>query len=107
MDTAKRNLVRRHLTTAERQALLGRYRQSGMTQREFSHREGVALSTLIRWLHEERKAKRPPLKFQEVILPSPTSPWAVEVVSPQGWIVRSQANATSEQLAELLGSLPC
>jgi hypothetical protein len=107
MDFQKRNLVRRHLTTAERQALLGRYRQSGMTQRKFSTQEGVGLSTLIRWLHEERKAKRPPLRFQEVILPRTTSTWAVEVVSPQGWIVRCQAEAASERLAELLRSLPC
>jgi transposase-like protein len=107
MDSSKRGSCRRRLTAEERQAVLARYGQSGMTQREFSRREGVGLSTLIRWLQEERKAERPPLKFQEVILPRATSTWAVEVVSPQGWIVRCQAEAVSERLAELLRSLPC
>ena len=84
-----------------------RFRDSGMTQREFSLREGVGLSTLIRWLHEEPKAKRPPLKFQEVVLPRTMPTWAVEVVSPQGWIVRCQTDVASEHLSELLRSLPC
>jgi transcriptional regulator with XRE-family HTH domain len=107
MDTSKRGSHRRHLTGEERQAVLSRFRERGMTQREFSRREGVGLSTLIRWLHEERKAKRQPLKFQEVILPRATPTWAVEVVSPQGWIVRRQAEAGPERLAELLRLLPC
>jgi transposase-like protein len=107
MDSPKRKSVRRHLTPEERQALLSRYRESGMTQWEFSRREGVGLSTLIRWLQKERKSKRPPLKFQEVILPSARTAWAIEVVSPQGWIVRCQAEAGSERLAELLRLLPC
>lgn len=107
MDSPKRKSVRRHLTPAERRALLERYLQSAMTQREFSRREGVGLSTLIRWLHEERKPERPPVKFQEVILPPPRLTWAMEVVSPQGWVVRCQAGAAAERLAELLRLLPC
>ena len=107
MDSSKRGSRRRHLTGEEREAVLSCFRESGLTQREFSLREGIGLSTLIRWLHEERKAKRPPLKFQEVILPRATPTWAVEVVSPQGWIVRCQTEAASERLAELLRLLPC
>ena len=107
MDSPKRKSVRRHLTPDERQALLARYSQSGMTQREFSRREGMGLSTLIRWLHEERQPEGPPVKFQEVILPAAGATWAIEVVSPQGWIVRCQAEAASERVAELLRLLPC
>ena len=107
MDSSKRDSVRRRLTPEERQAVLARYHRSQMTQREFSTREGVGLSTLIRWLHEERKGERPPLRFQEVILPKATSTWAVEVVSPQGWILRCQDEACLGRLAELLRSLPC
>jgi len=107
MDSPKRKSVRRHLTPDERQALLARYLQGGMTQREFSRREGVGLSTLIRWLHEERRPGRPPVEFQEVLLPPVRSTWAVEVVTPRGWIVRCQAEAVSERLADLLRSLPC
>src|SRR5579872_5987697 len=80
MDSPKRDSVRRHLSPEERQTVLTRYRDSQMTQRAFCAREGVGLSTLIKWLHDERKSWRRPVKFQEVILPRTTPSWAVEVV---------------------------
>ena len=107
MDSPKRDSHRRHLPPEERQEVLARYRQSGMTQRDFCRQEGLGLSTLIRWLGDERKPRRQPLAFQEVILPATTSAWAVEVVSPQGWVVRCQAETGAERVAELLRALPC
>ena len=83
------------------------FHQSEMTQRDFAARHGVGLSTLGKWLRDEGKATSPPVKFQEVRLPNPSSRWLVEVVSPQGWIVRLQNNSAVEMLPELLQALPC
>jgi hypothetical protein len=47
------------------------------------------------------------VKFQEVRLPNPASRWPVEVVSPQGWIVRLQNGSDVQMLPELLRALPC
>ncbi len=65
MDSSKIGSVRRRLTPEQRQQVLARYHQSQMTQREFCAQEGVGLSTLIKWLHEDRATKRPPVKFQK------------------------------------------
>jgi hypothetical protein len=55
----------------------------------------------------EREAPAPKVKFQEVRLPNPASCWPVEVVSPQGWIVRLQNGSDVQILPELLRALPC
>jgi len=55
----------------------------------------------------ERDAVPPKVKFQEVRLPNPASHWPVEVVSPQGWIVRLQNGSDVQILPELLRALPC
>jgi hypothetical protein len=107
MDSPKRGSVRRRLTPEQRRHVLARYDQSQMTQRAFWAREGVGLSTLIKWLHQERAAKHPPLKFQEVIMPGGAPGWAIEVVSPQGWTVRCQDEAAWPRLAQFLRALPC
>jgi hypothetical protein len=78
-----------------------------MTQRDFANGHGVGLSTLNKWLRLERNAAPPKMKFKEVGLLNPASRWPVEVVSPQGWIVRLQAGSAVEMLPELLQALPC
>ena len=78
-----------------------------MTQRDFANSHGVGLSTLVKWLRLEREAVPAKVKFQEVRLPNPASPWPVEVVSPQGWIVRLQNGSDVQMLPELLQALPC
>ena len=45
--------IRKRLTPAQREELLKRYRGSNLTQREFALQQGIALSTLQRWLHSE------------------------------------------------------
>ena len=65
------------------------------------------LSSLTRWLKQEREAGAPALRFQEVILPTASNPWALELVSPQGWTVRMQRAADVSSLAAVLGALPC
>ena len=83
------------------------FHQSGMTQRDFANGHGVGLSTLNKWLRLERKVAPAKVKFHEVGLLKPVSSWPVEVVSPQGWIVRLQNGSAVEMLPELLQALPC
>ena len=83
MDTLKTGTRRRHFTSKRRQRLLAKFHQSQLTQNEFAAQHNIGLSSLSRWLCLEREAVPPKVKFQEVRLPSPTSRWSVEVVSPQ------------------------
>jgi hypothetical protein len=87
--------------------MLARFHESQFTQSEFATQHGVGLSTLSKWLRLERDAVPAKVKFQEVHLPNPVSKWPVEVVSPQGWIVRLQNGSDVKSLPELLRALPC
>jgi len=87
--------------------LLARFQESQLTQRDFAGKHGVGLSTLSKWLRVESEAAPAPMKFQEVTLPKMPPRYQVEVVSPQGWIVRLQNNSEIETLAQLLQALPC
>ena len=107
MDTSKTGSRRRRWTSKQRQRLLALFHQSEIKQRDFATHHGVGLSTLSKWLRLERNAVPAKVKFQEVRLPSPASRWPVEVVSPQGWIVRLQNASDVQQLPELLRALPC
>jgi transposase-like protein len=107
MDTPKTGSVRRRRTHKQQQRLLAKFQQSQFTQSEFATQHGVGLSTLSKWLRLERAAVPAKVKFQEVRLPNPASRWPVEVVSPQGWIVRLQNGSDVQSLPELLRALPC
>jgi transposase-like protein len=99
--------IRRRRTPKQRQQLLARFRQSHMNQKDFAARHGIGLSTLSKWLRLERDAVPAKVKFQEVRLPDPTPRWPIEVVSPQGWIVRLQNSSEMQALPQLLRALPC
>jgi hypothetical protein len=58
-------------------------------------------------LRLERDAVPAKVKFQEVRLPNPTPRWPIEVVSPQGWIVRLQNTSELQALPQVLRALPC
>ena len=107
MKTSKNGSGGRRWTPAQRERFLVDFHQSEITQRDFAARHGVGLSTLGKWLRDEGKAASPPVKFKEVGLLNPGSSWPVEVVSPQGWIVRLQNNSAVKVLPELLQALPC
>ena len=107
MDTSKTGTGRRRFTSKQRRRLLARFHKSQLTQSEFAAQHGVGLSTLSKWLRLEREAGPAKVKFQEVRLPSPASRWPVEVVSPQGWIVRLQNGSDVQMLPSLLQALPC
>jgi transposase-like protein len=107
MDSSKNGSGRRRWTPEQRQRLLARFQQGHLTLRDFATRHVVGLSTLSKWLRLERDAVPAKVKFQEVRLPNPASRWPVEVVSPQGWIVRLQNSSDVQQLPSLLRTLPC
>jgi transposase-like protein len=107
MNSSKNRSGRRRWTSGQRERFLADFHQSDLTQRDFAVRHGVGLSTLGKWLRDEGKATFPPVKFQEVRLPNPSSRWLVEVVSPQGWVVRVQNGSDVRMLPQLLQALPC
>ena len=108
MSLLKTDIVRRRrLTSQQRQRLLARYHKGQFTQREFAARAGIGLSTLIKWLQQERTTGQPSVAFQEVVLPGAAGRWALEVVNPQGWTLRLQTTASAEILGSLLRTLPC
>jgi transposase-like protein len=107
MDAPKTGSGRRRWTRKQRQHLLAKFHERQLTQSEFATQHHVGLSTLSKWLRLEREAPVPKVKFQEVRLANPTSRWPVEVVSPQGWIVRLQNGSDVKSLPELLRALPC
>jgi transposase-like protein len=98
---------RRRLTPSQRQRLLARYHKGHFTQKAFAAREGIGLSTLLKWLHQERANGQASVSFQEVVLPDRSERWALEVVNPQGWTVRLAQAADAPNLSPLLGALPC
>lgn len=107
MYSSKSGVGRRRWTAKQRQRFLTRFHQSQLTQRDFATRHGVGLSTLSKWLRVENEAGSPPVKFKEMTLPNMPMRYAVEVVSPQGWIVRLQNGSDMQQLSALLQALPC
>ena len=107
MNTSKTGSGRRRWTRKHRQRLLAKFHESQLPQNEFAAQHSVGLSTLSKWLRLEREAVPAKVKFQEMRLPSPTSRWLVEAVSPQGWIVRLQNGSDVKSLPELLHALPC
>jgi transposase-like protein len=107
MYSSKSASGRRRWTGKQRQRLLARFHESQLTQRDFAGRHGVGLSTLSQWLRVESEAAPPPVKFKEVVPPHTPLRYAVEVVSPQGWIVRLQNSSEIQTLPQLLQALPC
>jgi hypothetical protein len=98
---------RRRWSSEQQQQCLVAFHESKMTQRDFASSHGVGLSTLNKWLRLGSTAVPAKVKFREVGLLNPASTWPVEVVSPQGWIVRIQNGSAVKMLPELLRTLPC
>jgi transposase-like protein len=107
MDSSKTGSGCRRRTPEQRQRLVTRFHRSKLTQRDFAARHGIGLSTLNKWLRLERDVGPAKVSFQEVRLPTPTPRWPIEVVSPQGWIVRLQNSSELPTLPQLLRTLPC
>ena len=99
--------VHHRLTPKQRQQLLILFHQSQMTRKDFVARHGVGLSTLSKWLQHECPDSKLPVSFQEVVMPTPSARWAVEIVSPKGWTFRLHHAAEAQTLKSLLRTLPC
>ena len=98
----------------QRARIVRRFQRSGLNRTEFARRQGLALSTLDRWLGEARHApQRPPaVSFSEIhlkppLLPEATTPWAVEIVTSKGLTVRCRDPLAAQELALLLRSTSC
>jgi transposase-like protein len=102
---------RPRFTPEQRQAILGRYRRSGLKQQEFIAREGISKATLGKWLQGERRRAKASIgrpRFQELLVaPAALSPWQFEIVSPTNWTMRFAAMPNTSGLEPLLRSLPC
>lgn len=102
--------TRKRFTAEQRQELLNRFHQSGLTQKQFVAGEGISQAALGKWLQAQGRPVRKQAqaaRFQEVMLPGVGPRWAIEVVSPQNWTLRLSQPAPAKVLQELLGSLPC
>jgi len=99
---------RRIADAQEKEALMAGYVASGMTQRAFSQREGINPFTFAGWLRQKRmaeaEAKRASggQRFVELGLPRVASGFCLEVVLPDGLIVRGNE---AKQLAALVRGL--
>jgi hypothetical protein len=83
-----------------------------LSRAAFSEREGVPLSTLDWWLRRCREETEPPggVVFEEVpapVLGVDAGEWAMEVVSPGGWRIRSREVLNVTALVSLLRVRKC
>lgn len=84
-DTRGRRIAR----PEEREALIAAYERSGLTQRVFAEREGIKFCTFTAWLARSRRRTRPAKPtFAEVSMPMGLAGSLVEVVMPDGIVIR-------------------
>ena len=100
---------RRSADAQEKEALMTGYAASGMTQRAFAQREGINPFTFAGWLRQKRlaqaQAKEPPIggpRFVELGFPRVATGYCLEVVLPDGLIVRG---SEAKPLAALVRGL--
>ena len=98
---------RRIADPREKEALVAGYASSGMTQKGYAEREGISRFTLATWLRKKRQeASRgkgaEQQRFVELGLPKMSSGYSLEVVLPEGLVVRG---SEAKQLAALVRGL--
>jgi transposase-like protein len=99
---------RKYRTPAQRAEIIEQYHRSGLTRIAFAQSHGIPISTLSKWLTATRQSSRnaSPLLFREVRLPivpsSSASQWAMEVVCPDGVLVRCREPLPVADMAWLL-----
>lgn len=101
----------RTYSAAEKVEWVKKYRQSGLSQREFSKRAGIEYISLYRWARKERQGGKPAQRsvqsavaFAEIKLPpSPQrSDWAVELALANGTVLRLTKDIPSTLVDQLL-----
>ncbi len=93
---------RRIAQVNEREALVKAYETSGLTQRAFAEREGVKYCTFTAWLGRHRQGKRKGAFAQLDLGPASRLAAGIEVVMPDGVLVRGH---DGEQIAALVAKL--
>jgi transposase-like protein len=109
-DEAKRDTRGRKIIAAARwRELVAQYEGSGLTQSKFARREGINYSTFVAWLGRCRRtrvmARTPSPRFIEAQLPAGNATARrLEVVLPNGVVVRGEEIATLVALIKALGA---
>jgi transposase-like protein len=100
---------RRRYTAAQRAELVGLFRKSNLTQREFALEHDINLGTFHRWVYGRKKpqAAAPSPVFQEVLLPAAAAPaWSAEISLGKELTVRLDCRAAADFVARLANHLP-
>jgi hypothetical protein len=79
---------RRIMPAGRREELVVCWRKSGLTQAEFSRREGINYTTFCSWVHQSRAGASAKVRFAEVHMPGAASAPSVEVHMGDGTLVR-------------------
>ena len=94
--------------------MVERFRRNGQTRRAFCESEGIAKSTLDWWLRKIKRgrgARKKRAAFREVALVATgvaaAENWAMEVISPQGWTIRSRQTLSVEEMGRLIREPRC
>jgi hypothetical protein len=93
-DNANGMKKQRRSTSSERAEILEEFQRSGLTRLAFSRSHSIALSTLSKWLYNAKHKTKDavPVLFRELKVRQvpmiATMAWAVEIVGPDGLVVR-------------------
>jgi transposase-like protein len=107
-DNANGKKKQRRSTPAERAEILEEFQRSGLTRLAFSRSHNIALSTLSKWLYNAKhktKAAAPVLFRELKVRQVPTiaaMAWAVEIVSPDGLVIRCRETLPMHDISWLL-----
>lgn len=98
----------RRSSPAERAEILEEFHRSGLTRIAFCRTNNIAISTLSKWLYNAKHKNKvsAPVLFKELRVPQvPTVSmmgWAVEIVSPDGLVIRSRDALSLHDVSWLL-----
>lgn len=100
-------LGRKIADAARRGEVLAGYEASGLTQQAYARREGINYHTFVAWWVQHRRTKpasslAAPMRFAEVRLPSVARLAPLEVMLPNGIVVRG---AEAGAIAALIKAL--
>jgi len=100
--------VRKWRTPAQREKILGDYRRSRLSQREFSAQAGIGLSTLQLWLRNDARSPSPTSEFVEIpnLVAAPRGNAVYRLHLRNGMIVEIGSGFQSEEVSALLQLLP-
>ena len=106
-DTGKRDGKGRRLSgKEERERLLDLYDGSGLTQSEFCRREGINYHTFVAWLGRRKKAEPSAAgggpRFHELRMTADPTSESMEVILPDGTLVRGRDAGALGQLVRIL-----